>query len=126
MSTDLVDPNDLPREESNWSSELDQFLSEQALKTRPFHKPRGINEKQRFVRAMAEAFDIIGGVPRLALWADQNPDKFFSLYGKSIPGIIAQTNINTNGPVTIMSALGRSKLDEDFIEGEATEVPKDA
>ncbi len=123
MSNDLVDPSVPPVEESNWSPELDQFLSEQALKAKPFNKPRKMSDKNRFVLAMAEAFDIIGGVPRLALWADKNEDKFFSLYGKSIPGVIAQTNITATGPVTIVSPVGRSKLDDDVIDGEVEEVP---
>jgi hypothetical protein len=31
------------------------------------------------------AFELIGGIPRLAHWAHQNPDKFFQLYSKLIP-----------------------------------------
>ena len=31
------------------------------------------------------AFELIGGIPRLAHWAHTNPDKFFSLYSKLIP-----------------------------------------
>jgi len=31
------------------------------------------------------AFELIGGIPRLAHWAHQNPDKFFGLYSKLIP-----------------------------------------
>ena len=31
------------------------------------------------------AFELIGGIPRLAHWAHQNPDKFFNLYSKLIP-----------------------------------------
>lgn len=36
-------------------------------------------------RAFQQAFELIGGVPRLALWADRNPDKFFPLYSKLVP-----------------------------------------
>jgi hypothetical protein len=36
-------------------------------------------------KAFQQAFDMIGGVPRLALWADQNPTKFYSLYSKLVP-----------------------------------------
>jgi hypothetical protein len=36
-------------------------------------------------RAFQQAFEMIGGVPRLALWADQNPTKFYSLYSKLVP-----------------------------------------
>jgi hypothetical protein len=31
------------------------------------------------------AFELIGGIPRLAHWAHANPDKFFALYSKLIP-----------------------------------------
>lgn len=36
-------------------------------------------------KAFQQAFDMIGGVPRLALWADQNPTKFYTLYSKLVP-----------------------------------------
>jgi hypothetical protein len=42
--------------------------------------------KTRNVREQFQhAFELIGGIPRLALWAHQNPDKFFALYSKLIP-----------------------------------------
>ena len=31
------------------------------------------------------AFELIGGIPRLAHWAHANPDKFYQLYSKLIP-----------------------------------------
>lgn len=31
------------------------------------------------------AFEMIGGVPRLAVWADTNPSEFFKLYGRLLP-----------------------------------------
>jgi hypothetical protein len=33
-------------------------------------------------KAFQSAFELIGGIPRLALWAHQNPDKFFPLYAR--------------------------------------------
>jgi hypothetical protein len=36
-------------------------------------------------KAFQQAFEMIGGVPRLALWADQNPTKFYTLYSKLVP-----------------------------------------
>lgn len=33
-------------------------------------------------RAFQSAFELIGGIPRLALWADKNPDKFYPLYAR--------------------------------------------
>jgi len=33
-------------------------------------------------QAFKQAFELIGGVPRLALWADQNPGQFYNLYAR--------------------------------------------
>ncbi len=40
---------------------------------------------KRASSAFAQAFELIGGVPRLALWADRNPDKFYPLFARLIP-----------------------------------------
>lgn len=42
-------------------------------------------KSSRAARAFQQAFELIGGVPRLALWADQNPTKFYTLYSKLVP-----------------------------------------
>ena len=41
--------------------------------------------RQDVVNAFTNAFQMIGGVDRLALWADQNPSEFYRLYGKLLP-----------------------------------------
>jgi hypothetical protein len=42
--------------------------------------------KTRNVREQFQhAFELIGGIPRMALWAHHNPDKFYALYSKLIP-----------------------------------------
>ena len=33
-------------------------------------------------RAFQSAFELIGGIPRLAIWANDNPDKFYPLYAR--------------------------------------------
>lgn len=43
--------------------------------------------------AFQQAFDLIGGIPRLALWADRNPSAFFTLYSKLIPSTV-KTDVN--------------------------------
>lgn len=42
----------------------------------------------RAAEAFQHAFELIGGVPRLALWADRNPDKFYPLLARMIPQTI--------------------------------------
>jgi len=43
---------------------------------------------QKAANAFQHAFELIGGVPRLALWADKNPSAFFALYSKLIPSTV--------------------------------------
>lgn len=35
-----------------------------------------------------QVFELIGGVPRLALWADENPTQFYGLFSKLIPASV--------------------------------------
>lgn len=49
-------------------------------------------------KAFQQAFDMIGGVPRLALWADQNPTKFYTLYSKLVP---ATAEVQTKADITV-------------------------
>lgn len=51
--------------------------------------------RQDVVNAFQRAFTMIGGVQRLALWANQNPDKFFPLYAKMMPSTSIQFGNNT-------------------------------
>lgn len=44
--------------------------------------------RQTIVEQFHETFQLIGGVPRLALWADQNPGAYFALYSKLLPAAI--------------------------------------
>lgn len=44
---------------------------------------------QKAGEAFQSAFEVIGGVTRLALWADRNPDKFYPLFARMIPQTVA-------------------------------------
>lgn len=66
--------------------------------------------RQDVVNAFANAFTMIGGVQRLALWANQNPDKFFPLYAKLMPS--TSINIGDNASVQIVHAIAPTALDD--------------
>lgn len=66
------------------SQELDTLLQKGLYGKR---LPRELKGK-RAADAFQQAFDLIGGVPRLALWADKNPTAFFALYSKLIPSSV--------------------------------------
>jgi hypothetical protein len=55
---------------------------------------RSRNVRQQF----QFAFELIGGIPRLAHWAHANPDKFYQLYARLIP---AQVTGGDGGAIKI-------------------------
>lgn len=56
-----------------------------------FYQPTGRMRKSRtltradVIKTFETAFEQIGGVSRLAVWADTNPSEFFKLYGRLLP-----------------------------------------
>jgi hypothetical protein len=66
--------------------------------------------RQDVVDALASAFTMIGGVQRLALWANANPDKFYPLYARMLPS--TSINIGDNANVQILHALAPTQLDQ--------------
>lgn len=81
--------------------------------------PRRDFSRRQVLEALDEAFQLIGGVPRLAMWAHVNPTEFYKLWGKTIP---AASQMEVMGKLThiIRPALPRSALDGDY-----EEVPSD-
>lgn len=65
--------------------------------------------RQDVVDAFQNAFTMIGGVQRLALWANANPDKFYPLYARMMPSTSIQFGDSTN--VQIIHALAPTELD---------------
>ncbi len=62
------------------------------------------------VASFQRAFEMIGGVQRMALWADANPDKFFPLYSRLLPSTAIQIGNATN--IVIQHAIPPSDLDK--------------
>jgi hypothetical protein len=66
--------------------------------------------RQDVVLAFQRAFVQIGGVQRLAIWANSNPDKFYALYARMAPASSVQ--IGDNAQIQIVHALPPTPLDE--------------
>ncbi len=77
--------------------------------------PRARRKKDGFsrmdvVNAFQRSFEMMGGVPRLALWANANPDKFYPLYARLMPS--TSINITHEGAKLIIEhAIPTSPLD---------------
>jgi hypothetical protein len=62
-----------------------------ALMERGLHSvklPKALRN-QKAAESFQDAFELIGGTARLALWADKNPGQFFQIFGKQIAPTIA-------------------------------------
>lgn len=73
------------------------------------HMPSGILRQTHLrrldvVNAFSLAFQMIGGVPRLALWADHNPGEFYKLYARLLPSQ-ASNELESAEEVRIVHAL---------------------
>lgn len=65
--------------------------------------------RQKVVAAFHEAFQLIGGVNRLTMWANANPGEFYKLYTKLMPA--STINIGVGERVIIEHAIGPTALD---------------
>lgn len=66
-------------------------------------------------KAFQQAFDMIGGVPRLALWADQNPTKFYTLFSKLVP---ATAEVQAKAEVTFTLKYTNPNFNKRVMEAE--------
>lgn len=75
----------------------------------------------RFAGALVlSCFEQIGGLPRMANWADQNPTDF---YTKLFPKMISRSQqVDVSGTLTIDDAINR--LEGQLIEGDYAEAPE--
>lgn len=72
------------------------------------------------VNAFTSAFELIGGVPRLALWAHENPGEFYRLYGKLLPSHTSGL-FQGGGVVHVKHSIQPSALDGPIEDGEVVE-----
>ncbi len=67
-------------------------------------------DRREVVNAFNDAFELIGGVSRLAVWALENQTEFYKLYAKLLPSG-TQVDVNASGEVVFKHVLPPSKLD---------------
>jgi glucuronate isomerase len=85
--------------------DYENTLHELAQEAGPLYAPTGRLRKAKSVTradviaAFNHSFEMIGGVPRLAVWADQNPTDFFKLYGRLLP---SSSTTELDGPQEIL------------------------
>ena len=74
--------------------------------------PRDLGKRSQVADAFKDAFQLIGGVPRLAHWADTQPTEFYKLFARMIP-TEAHKSVNATGEFVVNHVIPRSSaLDE--------------
>jgi len=63
------------------------------------------------VNSFQQAFDLVGGVPRLALWANENYTEFAKLYARLLPSQ-ASSALGESNRLEIVMRVPHSPLDE--------------
>lgn len=85
-------------------------LFDRTLPALPTNYQFTLRDRQFIENAFNACFDLIGGVPRLAVWADQNPAEFYKLYAKLMPE--AQKGQQQATQINITNNIARSPLDD--------------
>lgn len=64
--------------------------------------------------AVHDVYDLIGGVPRMAIWADENPGEFYAkIWARTIQ---TQQQTEHSGEITIRTAVPRTAIDGDYTD----------
>ena len=95
--------------EENKTFEVLDAVSEQKAAIPALKKSVDGFTRRDVVDALQNAFVMIGGVQRLALWANANPDKFYPLYARMLPS--TTINIGEGSNVQIVHSLAPTELD---------------
>lgn len=96
---------------NDFSLDLEGFLEVEAQKVSRLPVPKELKRKE-VVRSFQEAFELIGGIPRLAIWGNDHPGEFYKLYARLIPPAVQEVS----GEVRLIHVLPRTLLDGEVSE----------
>lgn len=89
------------------------FRDGTSLEEIAFKRTKLSKERTKVADAFQDAFELVGGVPRLALYADENYSEFARLYARMIP---RDVDLNVSGNINIIPALPPTPLDGELVE----------
>jgi len=94
---------------------LEMSLTERQIQIAAgIHRPRKITRAE-IERNFLEVFELVGGVPRLAMWAnnEQNYGEFIKIVAKMLP---KEALINDGMPMVYQSMVPPSQLNNNVVE----------
>jgi hypothetical protein len=105
--------DDLPIQITEETSFVDFARAHEVQKAR-----RQPLKREKIAQAYDEAFELIGGVPRLAHFAHSDPKEFYKLHARLIP---TEQKTQFDGKIQIVGFVRPTALDG-YIEGECEEL----
>ncbi len=88
---DIYELREMSGDQSALSSHAQSLIDYYSRKRTPGQKVRNqadLGSRADIKEQFEQVFELIGGVPRLALWADENPTQFYGLFSKLIPASV--------------------------------------
>lgn len=105
-----------PMEDNSYLSDRAIFARHQAIERRLKRK----SKRETLTEQLEACYELIGGVPRQALWADENPGEFYALLARAK---LAQQAKKVDHTIQVIEpAIPRTALDGDAIDTTFTEV----
>lgn len=100
----------IPREQ--YEAQMHETLKALGESTKSLRLPTGDGalSRKRVVQAFLDAFEMIGGMPRLAVWANENPGDFYKLYARLLPSQASQA-LGEENVMRVIHVLPRGPLD---------------
>lgn len=102
---------DIPAQVAEWERKLDLLAAETSDQQIALPKKiqgRRVN-REEIANAFMTSFELVGGTPRLALWADGNYGEFVKIFGRLLP---KETMTVHEGKIELVHSVPPSKLDE--------------
>jgi hypothetical protein len=94
---------------ADWEKNLSVKANEGDL-AKPVSLPRELN-RRRVVSAFMDAFELVGGTPRLVEWANENYTDFVKLYARLLPSQSSES-LPDNQRKELIMVLPKTALDE--------------
>lgn len=101
-----------------YSEQIDKFLSKLAkdINAGAIQPPRKKFDRNKFLDAIQQAFEQVGGVTRFTIWADQNYGEFVKILGRTIPQAQMIDLVGKMQHQIIRPALPPPAFDADYTE----------
>lgn len=80
-----------------------------------------LRDRRTVELSMQACYELIGGVPRFALWANENPTEFYKIYARLLP---EQSKAQASTQIIIQSNVERNALDSITINGSSIDDPQ--